>query len=70
MRQLLVGLAVGLLAVSGAKVAGAADSNGQPDTGINNGRQGKDRDEADLRRLRLGGQAERLGQLEKAIDYW
>jgi hypothetical protein len=40
---MFVGLAVGLLAVSGAKVAGAADSNRQPDTGINSGTQGKDR---------------------------
>jgi hypothetical protein len=42
MPQLFIWLAVGVLAVSGAKVAGAADSNRQLDTGIKNGTQGKD----------------------------
>lgn len=48
---------------------GAADLNEQLDIRINNGTQGESRDEAD-RLVRLGGQAQQKGLLDKAIPYW
>jgi tetratricopeptide (TPR) repeat protein len=48
---------------------GAADLNEQLDIRINNGTQGESRDEAD-RLVRLGGQAQQKGLLNKAIPYW
>jgi tetratricopeptide (TPR) repeat protein len=48
---------------------GAADLNEQLDIRINNGTQGESRDEAD-RLIRLGGQAQQKGLLDKAIPYW
>lgn len=48
---------------------GAADLNEQLDIRINNGTQGVSRNEAD-RLVRLGGQAQQKGLLDKAIPYW
>lgn len=48
---------------------GAADLDRQLDIRINNGTQGEDRDKAD-RSIRLGGQAQQQGNLDKAISYW
>lgn len=60
-------LAVGLQALSGAKVAGAADTNGLVDTGINSGTQRKDCDLADdalRRRLEIArDRKDLLGQI-------
>ena len=50
-------------------LVGAADLNQQLDIRINNGTQGELRDEAD-RLVRLGGQAQYQGNLDKAIPYW
>lgn len=48
---------------------GAADLNEQLNIRINNGTQGVGRNEAD-RLVRLGGQAQQKGLLDKAIPYW
>lgn len=48
---------------------GAIDLNEQLDIRINNGTQGESRNEAD-RLVRLGGQAQQNGLLDKAIPYW
>ena len=48
---------------------GAADLNEQLNIRINNGTQGVSRNEAD-RLVRLGGQAQQKGLLDKAIPYW
>lgn len=49
--------------------AGAVEVNRQLDIPLNNGTQGEARDEADML-LRLGGQAQDQGHLDKAIAYW
>jgi tetratricopeptide (TPR) repeat protein len=46
-----------------------AELEQQLDVPLNNGIEGPERDQADFF-LRLGGQAQRQGQFDKAIDYW